>query len=199
MPTTPTIDLPPEHEAILLHRLANGCPASFNAIYEYHQPRLQLYIYRLTARSKHLSDDIIQEVFIRLWLKRKEIRVQQSLGPYLQKMAKNRLIDHLRSAKTNGTHLRTFAASQSAAGSPPEDELQLKEYHKVTGEAVSLLPARRSSIFQLNVMQGYSLDDVSNVTGLSKEVVKKQLFKAKRFILKHLQTTGGMTIPSAMP
>jgi len=184
-------------ESLLLNHLAQGCPEAFRSIYDRYQPRLQLFIYPFTAGSKELCNEIIQEVFIKLWVKRREIIIEKSLEFYLLRMARNQLVDHARLRKIKWKHERAFAAAQSSDPILPEEELQLREYLKVAREAVNLLPARRSSVFQLNVLQGYSLDEVSDITGLSKEVVKKQLFKAKRFILKYLHENGGMDIPAA--
>jgi RNA polymerase sigma-70 factor (ECF subfamily) len=186
----------PENESMLLNQLIEGCPLAFKAIYNFFQPRLQLFIYPFTGHSKDLSNEIIQDVFIKLWMKRKGLSEVKSLECYLQRMARNHLIDYARLHKIKLKHEQAFASSQQSALIIPEEELMLREYHKITQEAIKLLPERRSSVFKLNVMEGHSLDEVSAMTGLSKEVVKKQLFKAKKFILEYLKVKAGIDIPA---
>ena len=50
----------------------------------------------------------------------------------------------------------------------------------------------------LHALDGYSLDEIAGITGLSKDVVKKQLFKARRAIREQLQKKGGFQLPPCL-
>jgi len=73
--------------------------------------------------------------------------------------------------------------------------LQLKEYHQLAQEAIRQLPERRRYLFTLHVLEGYSLDEIGQITGLSKEVIKKQLFKARHSLRQQLQKKAGFHLP----
>ena len=182
------------NEALLLQQLMLGSMDAFTALYDHYQPRLSLFITPFTHHSPHLANDIIQDVFVKLWTKRQDLAGIQVLEYYLQRMAKNRLLDDVRLRKTKLRHEGSFAATQTAWQSVTQDDLQLKEYHRLAQEAIRLLPERRRYLFTLSILEGYSLDEISVITGLSKEVVKKQLFKAKRFIREQLEKKGGISL-----
>lgn len=162
---------------------------AFTALYEYYQPRLSLFIAPFTRHSPSLANEIVQEVFIKLWVKREFLAGIEVLEYYLQRMAKNRLLDDARLRKIKLRHESAFAEMQDGRPSVTEDSLQLKEYHRLAQEAIRLLPERRRYLFTLSVLEGYSLEEIGTITGLSKEVIKKQLFKAKRFIRERLEGT----------
>lgn len=163
---------------------------AFTALYDHYQPRLHLFIAPFTRHSPALANDILQEVFIRLWTKREDLAGIQVLEYYLQRMAKNRLLDEVRLRNIQLRHEGAFAALQSDRPSATEDVLQLKEYHRLAQEAIRRLPERRRYLFGLSMLEGYSPEEISGMTGLSKEVVKKQLFKARRFIREQLEKGG---------
>lgn len=180
-------------EAWLLQQLMNGSMDAFTTLYEYYQPRLSLYIAPFTHHAPSLANDIIQEVFIKLWTKREFLAGIEVLEYYLQRMAKNRLLDDARLRKIKLRHEGSFAEMQNGRPSVTEDSLQLKEYHRLAQEAIRQLPERRRYLFTLSVLEGYSLEEIEGITGLSKEVIKKQLFKAKRFIRERLEKNGGLS------
>ena len=169
---------------------------AFTRLYDHYQPRLSLFLAPFTRHSPSLANDIIQDVFIKLWLKREDLAGIQVLEYYLQRMARNRLLDDARLRKIQVRHEGAFAAAQSDGQPVTEETLQLKEYHRLAQEAIRLLPERRRYLFSLSVLEGYSLEEIGDVTGLPKEVVKKQLFKARRFIREQLEHKGGLRLSS---
>lgn len=181
-------------EALLLKQLINGSTDAFAMIYDHYQPRLSLFILPFTNHSTQLTNEIIQEVFIKLWIKREDLEGIQILEYYLQRMAKNHLLDMAKLRKIKLRHESSFASAQDTLSYTTEDSIQLKEYYALAQEAIRSLPERRQYIFRLSVLEGYSLDEIAVITGLSKEVIKKQLFKARHAIRKYLHKKGGLLL-----
>ncbi len=179
----------------MLQQLIQGSMEAFTTLYNHYQPRLSLFIAPFTHQTPVVANDIIQEVFVKLWIKREDLAGVQVLEYYLQRMAKNRLLDIARLRKIKQQHESAAAALQPTRQPAGEDALQLKEYHELAQQAIRMLPERRRYLFTLSVLEGYSLHEIGVITGLSKEVIKKQLFKAKRSIRDHLQEKGGFRFP----
>jgi RNA polymerase sigma-70 factor (ECF subfamily) len=182
-------------EARLLQELIGGSMDAFTALYDHYQPRLRVFIAPFTHQSPSLTNDIIQEVFIKLWVKRDNLAGVQHLEFYLQRMARNRLLDIARLRKIKLRHETSFAALQVQQQPVTEDTLQLKEYHQLAQDAIRQLPERRRYLFTLHVLEGYSLDEIGQITGLSKEVIKKQLFKARHSLRQQLKKKAGFQLP----
>jgi RNA polymerase sigma factor (sigma-70 family) len=187
-----------EQDTQLLRQLYVGSRDAFTTLYNHYQPRLYLYLEPFTHNDKPWIEEIVQEVFIKVWIKRKELTHIKVFEYYLQRMAKNLLLDNVRLRQIKVKHETLSAEGQKDWTEETENEYHFKEYYKLTREALALLPERRRYLFQLSNIDGYSLDEISALTHLSKAVVKKQLALANRFLRSHLQQKGGFPIHAGM-
>ena len=91
-------------EKWLLESLKNGDRQAFDVIYQRFAQDLFVRAYRKTG-VREVSEDILQDVFTALWVKRTEVEVRGSLGAYLQAILDNKIIDHYRQACLYLKHL----------------------------------------------------------------------------------------------
>lgn len=131
---------------------------------------------------------------MKLWLKRKELSGIAVLEYYLQRMAKNRLLDLLKLRDIREKHARAYATLPSADGINPGEQLQLKEYHSIAREGIEKLPDRRRIIFSMSILEGFSIDEIAAQLQLSKDVVKKQLQKAKAYVRDYISKNGDLPL-----
>lgn len=175
----------------LLRDLHNGSREAFTRIYTFYQPRMLRYLAPFIYPDEGLGEEIVQEVFVRLWMRRRDLQHVQALEPYLKKMARNQLLNVVKAARIKERHELQASEGRSAWVDEIEDNYRFKEYYALTREALDLLPERRRYLFQLSTVEGYSLDEIAVLTNLSKAVVKKQLTLTNQFLRKHLQERGG--------
>jgi len=185
------IDQPYDEKELLL-RLEADDKSAFDTIYYRYEQKLKLYLYPFTGGDSHLADTVLQDVFVKLWLKRKELGGVAVLEYYLQRMAKNRLLDHLKLRDIREKHARTYADLQHEAGDHIGEQLQLKEYLTIAREGIAQLPLRRRIIFSMNVLEGWSIDEIAAQLQVSKDVVKKQLQLAKTFVRDYISKNGDL-------
>lgn len=176
----------PYDEKDLLARLKTGEHLAFDAIYYRFEPRLRLFLMPFTGSDKAMLEMILQDVFVKLWMKREELDIIHRLEFYLQRMARNHLLDLLKLRNIRERHEALHAALQQQDGAITERHLQLKEYMSVACEAIALLPERRRIIFTLNTLEGFSIDEVAQQLGLSRDVIKKQLTASKAFVKDYI-------------
>ncbi|AXY73701.1 sigma-70 family RNA polymerase sigma factor [Paraflavitalea soli] len=187
----------PFNEQELLSRLAHGDKSAFDTLYQYYEPRLRLFLYPFTAYDTDTLNSILQDVFLKLWLKRTDLVGIALLEFYLQRMAKNKLLDTLRLSQIRERHESGYARLQTGAGDPTTEQLQLKEYMDIAREGMAQMPERRRLIFTLYIINGLSLDEVAAQLNLSKEVVKKQLQLAKVFLKEYIAEKGDLPLTIA--
>src|ERR1700742_4123716 len=82
-------------EKLLTESLKTGDRRAFDEIYRRYSRDLFLRAYQKTG-VREVSEDILQDVFTALWVRRSEIEVRGSLGAYLQGMLDNKVVDHYR-------------------------------------------------------------------------------------------------------
>lgn len=181
-------------EQELLSRLADGDMSAFDTLYNYFEPRLRLVLYPYFGSDENKLGSVLQDIFVKLWLKRKELKDIVSLEYYLQRAARNRLLDVLKTSQTRLRHEIGYARLLPHTDDTTEHQLKLKEYMDITREGLSLLPVRRREIFTMYAFDGLTLDEVASQMNTSKEVVKKQLQLAKVFLKEYLSRKGGMPL-----
>lgn len=182
------------HEKELLFRLEADDTSAFDALYYHYEPRLRLFLYPFTGADESLLNAILQDVFVKLWVKRKDLTGIAFLEYYLQRMAKNRLLDLLKLRNIHEQHLAGYSRLQSETGDITGDQLQLKEYMNIARKGIAQLPERRRIIFSMSVLEGMSLDEIAEHLQISKDVVKKQLQKAKAFLKEYISKNGDLPL-----
>ncbi len=175
----------------LLLQLHNGSREAFTRIYNYYQPRVLRYLTPFSYPDNVAAEEIVQEVFIRLWMRRRDLLHIKTLEPYLKKMARNHLLNIVKAQRIKERHESLAAEGRKGWVDEIENNYRFSEYYKLTREALDLLPERRRYLFQLSTVEGYSLDEIAAMTKLSKAVVKKQLTLTHQFLRRHLQERGG--------
>lgn len=181
-----------EGERDLLLRLKQGDHTSFDRLYYHYEPRLRLFLYPFIGTDPALLDSMIQDAFVKVWQKREDLAGIEFFEFYLQRIGKNLLLDHWKLRAIRDRHEATLARHQPFTDDSTRDQLQLKEYMQIAQEAIARLPERRRAIFTLNVLEGFSLDEVAEALQVSKDVVKKQLVLAKSFIREYIGREGDL-------
>ncbi|RBL88943.1 RNA polymerase sigma factor [Chitinophaga flava] len=177
----------------LLERLSTGDRHAFTELYQRYQPKLSRYLLPFTGHANDTADEIVQDVFVKLWLKRETLAGLQRLEYYLYRMARNRMVDIFRHEKSRRQH---DARAMEAAGDiyQLEDELKYREYHQLAREAIALMPERRRQIFELSTQRDLSWAEIADNMNLSVAVVKKQLHLASRSVKEYIARHGDIIL-----
>ncbi|WP_188133844.1 RNA polymerase sigma factor [Chitinophaga sp. CF418] len=172
-------------ETGLLRGLSAGDQAAFKALYDkYHHA-----LYRKTFQILHSSsetEDIIQETFITLWEKRKEIDISRPLGPWLFTITFNRAINHLKK------QLREKSKAAEATLQPiiDNDFLTVEKQWKLLETAIGQLSPQKRRVFQLCKMEGRTYEETSQLMGISRYTVKEYLgevmYTLREYVRKHV-------------
>lgn len=185
----------PLSEQELIQRIAQGNEKAFATLYNQYQPKLHLFIYPLTGCSRQDTDEIIQDVFFKLWMRRDMLITIQSLQAYLFMMARNRLRDWHRSQQLQQQLVHTLTHQQPAQHEEVTENSHFKEYTRIARQAIALLSDQKRKIFAMRHEQDLSLDEIADALQITKFGVKKQLYDAVKFVKHYLKTNAGIDMP----
>lgn len=185
----------PPNESQLLQLLAGeeqeAYPA-FTSLYDYYYEALYQYVFPFASLSVTETQEIIQLVFVKLWLKRDTLEGVIHFRSYLFRMARNITIDLHRQRRRQLKREELAVAGRDDRVNAVELELALKEYHQIAREAIEQLPERRKLIFLLRTVGDLSLEEIGKELSVSREVVKKQLYLAVGFIKQQIREKGDL-------
>ncbi len=132
---------------------------------------------------KHLknemsANDIVQETFTKVWEKHEDISFEK-VKSYLFTTAYHAIIDWSKKEKRSGD----MEHAQEQAGAT-EDNFDLKE---VLEEALNTLPEKQKAVILLRDYEGYSYDEIAEITELSASQVKVYIFRARKALQAYIK------------
>ena len=160
--------------------------SNFKEIYFKHHPLAFRVAYYITKESS-TAEDIVQEVFLKLWKKRDRLGEISSLEGYLVQMVKNEAISFLEgNRKESQLHIQLSASEVQLH---EEKEFDSEEFRLKLEKAVSRLSPKCRLIFSLSRFEGLTNEEIAQYLDISKRTVESQIslaFKRFRSDLKSL-------------
>jgi len=181
-------------ERTLLTLVAAGDRQAFTELYTTHLNNLYRYIFLFT-KSKEETEEILQEIFIKIWQNREKLSEVDSIKNYLFRFAKNKLLDKIRHMQIRQRVLSEIKRTKSISETTTSDQCAYREYYHVVQQAIEKLPPKRKLIFRLNIENGLSQDEIARQLNISKSVVKKQIYRASLFVREYLFKHGEISFP----
>jgi RNA polymerase sigma-70 factor (ECF subfamily) len=169
-------------DRILLQYIANGDKAAFRQLFDLYKLRLFSFVLQMT-HSKVDAEEIVQDVFAKLWEIRTDLVQVDYPGKYIYTIARNKTLNHLAKLARDRQLLQQVWLNVSQADNSTEAILQAQESQRLIGEAINRLSLQRQTIFRLSREQGLTHEEIAVHLGLSKSRVKNILVE----ILKHIK------------
>lgn len=186
-----------DDERELLKRIADDDRAAFTILYSHHLNNLYRYIYLFT-KSKDTSEEIIQNVFIKIWERRETLGSITSFKAYLYRSAKNLLLDEVRKNQVKTKVFFTLKPDSEESYEESDAKIIYDQYYQIAQDAINLLPKKRKQIVELRTNEDLTLDEIAEKLSISKCVVKKQLYTGMHFIRDYLHKHAELT-PAFIP
>ena len=153
----------------------------FKRIYVCYRDRVYAYTIKIT-KSHELSEEIVQDVFIKLWNNRNKINPEFSFSSFIFRVAHNHTINVLKRLRYDKIAREIISKSADSTVDDTDSKLILQEYFGIMKQAIDELPPKRKNIFNLSRIEGISHDKIADKMGISKNTVKSQLVKATKAI-----------------
>ena len=176
----------------LMEGLRRGDMVAFGEMYRSHREPLVRFARLLVGEGP--AEDIVQEVFLKLWTMRTAFPDREELYPYLLRAVHNRALNYLRdeSRRTQfrNQYVRNIEIMAASRSLPDRNEvirtLYAKETRSLLEEALSLLPDRCRDIFRMSYMDGMPHKEIARRLSLSLSTVDNQVYKALKILRKRL-------------
>jgi RNA polymerase sigma-70 factor (family 1) len=170
------------NDRILLQHVASGDKTAFRQLFDLYKLRLFSFVLQMT-HSKVDAEEIVQDVFAKLWEIRTDLVQVDHPGKYIYTIARNKTLNHLAKLARDRQLLQQVWLNVSQADNSTEAKLQAQESQRLVGEAINRLSLQRQTIFRLSREQGLTHEEIAAHLGLSKSRVKNILVE----ILKHIK------------
>ncbi len=165
--------------------VAAGNELAFKKLFlKYHQ-QLGTHIFRIT-NSMDLAEEIVQDVFLKIWMNREALSEVHNFNAYLFVISKNHTLNCLRKLSRERHHLNI--CEENYTMSLTADNGDLNSYHNILDQAIDRLPPQQQRVYLLSRHERLRYAEVANRMNISHESVKKYLKIANASIIAFVKT-----------
>ncbi|MCX2452612.1 RNA polymerase sigma-70 factor [Pedobacter sp. PLR] len=181
-------------ERELLHLVAAGDERAFNSLFEMHQQLIFNIAHKLT-QSRPKAKEIVQDVFLKVWMKRLDLKDVENFGAYLNRIARNQSIDVLRKIAREALRNVELKETEMETGvRNTEDTIQYHETAKLLQQAVESLSPQQQKVYRLCQEQGLKYEEAAKELGISEGTVHTHMKHALRNIRVYLKNLDAMLL-----
>jgi RNA polymerase sigma-70 factor (family 1) len=173
--------VPPDNEKRLLVRIAAGDTSAYTQVYHHYGPEV-FNAAMVYLKSESEANEVVQEVFMKIWQKRSALPSIDHFQNYLFILARNRIYDGFkRKANEQAAMTWLFRSAASGAVNDADHRVQDRQYEQILQSAIDGLSAARKNVY-LARGQGKTYEAIAEEYGISVGTAKKQMTQARQFI-----------------
>ena len=173
-----------DDDAVLVERAKKGDRLAFENLYRRHRDHVYGLVWRLCGGDAALAEDLLQEAFVRAWLKLVSFRGDSRFGTWLHRLSVNVALSDRRTrvrrlgreTELDGTAERTATGDRDVYAG---ERMDLEQ-------AISRLPERARTVLVLYDIEGYSHAEVAEIAGMAEGSSKAQLHRARKLVREAL-------------
>lgn len=177
----------------IIHEIVMGNRKVFEQVFKEYFPLL-IYEARGYIYSYDLADEIVCDVFTRIWVNREKLEIKTSLRDYLIKAVHNTSIDYYRQLKRKETLFSDSDKAEQAKytlkdlNQSPLDYMLTKELEEKINHAIAALPPQYRRTFILSRFKGLSYENIAREMNLSVNTVKTNIKNALSILRNELKS-----------
>ena len=138
---------------------------------------------RITLDSAE-AEDVTSDTLIKVWNKREELRGVESIEAYCMTVCRNLALDRHEKKEAQNLSLEANEIDAADNSFTPDEQLERDDKLRKVHELFNQLPERQRTIMQLRDIEEKSYREIATIIGVSEEVVKVTLFRARQAIRK---------------
>lgn len=174
----------------LIQALKIGDPKAYNYLVNTYHHKLCVYAYSFT-HDHDLSEDIVQNVFMRIWNKREKLKDDFSILNFLYRSVYNEFIDQYRSQKSLYPLEKKYIDALNSI-MENEDEHSLERIIKIVKQEIQKLPPKCKEVFLLSKEEGLTNIEIAEYKNISIKSVEAHITKAFSILRDSLGEKAGL-------
>ena len=175
-----------DRDEYLMARVADGRAELLERLVRRHASPLLTFIRRMVG-DRHASEELFQEVFLAVWLKRRQYQYPRPFKPWLYAIALNKCRAAFRARARVAVPLAEEGPSAPGAGASPAEHAIASETAELVGRAVTRLPEQQRAVVVLRIWQGLPYARIAEIVGCTEGTVRSHMHHALAALRQRLE------------
>jgi RNA polymerase sigma-70 factor (family 1) len=176
-------------EIELLEQLQKGDTEAYLALYQRYHVLVYQWALKL-VKIPQLAEDLVQDVFLKVWQIRERLNPQQSFPAFIYRIARNKAFNLLKKISSDDDLRLRVMTELSTTAESAENKLVWQQYEQLLKNAIEQLPQQRQKVFKLCRQQGKTYDEAAAELGISRNTVKEHMVMAVKNIKEYFYKYG---------
>lgn len=177
----------------LLQQVANGNEKAFRLLYDRYRNQV-FYVGFKFLKSEAAAEDVLQEVFSKIWINRKKLAKIIDFSKYLNTLTLNYIYNLLRRKAHEEAFLHEELVKINLNHEEAFSYIDLRELEDLLHKAVKQLSPQQKKVFELSRVQGLKHEEIAKELNISRETVKKHIMEALSNVRSFLAAKGDILI-----
>lgn len=169
----------------IIGRIRKGDIKEFESLFRSSYASLVKYA-RTLVKDHDTAEEIVQDLFFRLWQNKEKIKIESSLNGYLYRSVHNSCLHYIEHMKVVERHEQEMSFVQNDGSESPAEILQYKELQAKIARTIEKLPERCGQIFCMNRFEGLKYSEIAEKLAVSVKTVEANMGKALKEFRKAL-------------
>lgn len=164
-----------DRELILM--ASAGDTDAFREVFDKYHNKIYSIAWKITG-AKTVAEDVVQDVFIKLWVHREKLAVVENFNAYLNAIVRNHIFNSLRKIANEQTLLRNLCAQIPESNKGVFDSVCCHELEELVHKAVCELTPQQKRIYNFSRLDGLKHQEIAEKMGISRSTVKGHITAA---------------------
>ncbi|HEX7468031.1 MAG TPA: RNA polymerase sigma-70 factor [Methanobacterium sp.] len=181
-------------DRVLLEKLKSGNIACFELLYSKYSGKLYNYVLSLSKGDFYLAEEIVQNVFIKIWEIRQHVNTEGSFNSFVYTVGRNMFLNVVKSRLQEHLYHDYVVDHESILDNSVEKEIEYKMLEEQISRLIEQLPPARRNIYILSRVKNLPNKEIAALLDISENTVESQLNKATQFMRKNLLPYYGVLV-----
>jgi RNA polymerase sigma-70 factor (family 1) len=169
----------------IIRRIREGDKGQFELLFR--SSYVSLVRYAKTLIKDHdTAEEIVQDLFVRLWQDKEKIKIESSLNGYLYRSVHNRCLHYIEHNRVVERHAEEMSYRQPDSPEIPSEILNYKELQARVASILEKLPERCGQIFCMSRFEGLKYNEIAEKLSVSVKTVEANMGRALKEFRKEL-------------
>jgi len=169
----------------IIRRIRQGDTGQFESLFRSSYVSLVRYA-RTLIKDHDTAEEIVQDLFFRIWKDRERLQIESSLNGYLYRAVHNRCLHYLNHIKVVEKYAREIAFNETENNETPGDILNYRDLQAKIAGILERLPEKCGKIFCMSRFEGLKYSEIAHKLSISVKTVEANMGRALKEFRKAL-------------